>query len=134
MAETPADGLVSADQGAELLGVPASTIRKWKERGRVIQAGSIPGRGRSGEVPLYRLDELRPLAADYRRRKCPLAELIEAAEIRPIDPCPVCGVEVQAVLLRVTSDKGIATPCMHAVTVTIGPEVVGLARWAPRRV
>lgn len=63
--------LVSTTEAAALLDVPADLIAKWKHRGRVVQRDSIPGPGRGGQVPLYRLDELRPLAERYHatRRK-----------------------------------------------------------------
>lgn len=131
----PPDGLVTALQASELLGVPAATIRKWKERGDVVQADSIPGRGRSGSTPLFRLEELRPLVLRYRRRTGGgLAELIENATVRPIDACPVCGGPVQAVLTRTDAGRGVATPCMHAAFVDVGPGRVTLTRWSPRRV
>jgi phage terminase Nu1 subunit (DNA packaging protein) len=56
---------VTTDQAAELLDVPADLISKWKHRGKVTPVGMLQGRGRGGRVPVYRLDELRPLADRY---------------------------------------------------------------------
>lgn len=43
-------------------------IWDWKARGKVTPAGLVRGRGRGGLVPLYHLEELRPLAVDYLQR------------------------------------------------------------------
>lgn len=59
---------VTTDQAAALLEVPASVISKWRHRGKIVPVGMLAGRGRGGQVPLYRLDELRPLAEAYRAR------------------------------------------------------------------
>lgn len=131
----PVDGLVTLLQAEELLDVPSATIRKWKQRGDVVQADAIPARGRTGETPLFRLDELEPLAVRYHQRdRRGLAELIENTAARPIGPCPVCGGPVQTVLTRVDAGTGVLTPCMHAAIVDVGPRRVRLTRWAPRRV
>jgi hypothetical protein len=61
----PPGGLVDTGQAAALLEVPAYLIRKWKQRGLAIPADVIPGPGRRRARPLYRLEELRPLAAAY---------------------------------------------------------------------
>lgn len=63
------DGLVDTGQAAELLDVPADLISKWRTRGLVIPADVIPGPGRRGEVPLYRLEDLQGLAERYHRRR-----------------------------------------------------------------
>lgn len=43
-------------------------IWDWKARGKVTPAGLVRGRGRGGLVPLYRLEDLRPLAVEYLQR------------------------------------------------------------------
>lgn len=60
--------LLTTDEAAAELGVPAAAIRDWKTRGRVLPAGAIRGRGRTGQTPLYRLEDLRPLAEKYLER------------------------------------------------------------------
>jgi hypothetical protein len=60
-----ADGLVDATRAAELLGVPRGRIYAWKNSGDVTPAGLVPGTSRSGMVPMFKLDELRPLAERY---------------------------------------------------------------------
>lgn len=59
--------LTTADAAREL-GVEERVIRVWKARGKVVPAGLVRGRGRGGLVPLYRLEELRPLAEEYLER------------------------------------------------------------------
>lgn len=63
--------LVTTEQAAFLLVVPPGVIAKWKHRGRITPVGLLRGRGvRGGQgVPLYRLEELRPLAAAYHARR-----------------------------------------------------------------
>lgn len=61
--------LVDSKEAAEALGVPASIIYMWKSRHQVTEADSIPGRGRSGRTPLYRLADLEPLADEYKARR-----------------------------------------------------------------
>ncbi len=56
---------VTTTQAAEILGIPAALISKWKHRGKVMPVGMLHGQGRGGQAPLYRLDELQPLAAQY---------------------------------------------------------------------
>lgn len=60
------DRTYTTEEAAHRLGVPANTISKWKQRGRVVPAGYVRGRGH--EAPLYLLDELLPLARAWRRR------------------------------------------------------------------
>lgn len=69
----PPDGLVTTEQAAEILGIPASTIRSWKRRKRITEVDYTPGRGRQRRSPLYRLDVLRELAegATTTRRQGP---------------------------------------------------------------
>lgn len=59
---------VTTEQAAAILDVPADLIAKWKHRGKVVPVGMLQGRGRGGRAPLYRLDELRPLAEAYHAR------------------------------------------------------------------
>lgn len=60
---------VTTREAAALLDVPADLISKWKYRGRVAPVGMLKGPGRGGHVPVYRLDELRPLAARYHAER-----------------------------------------------------------------
>lgn len=60
--------LLDTEAAAEALGVPASAIHTWKHRHLVTPAGMVPGRGRGGLVPLWKLDDLRPLAEAYKPR------------------------------------------------------------------
>lgn len=53
---------------AAVLGVPRAAIKDWKRRGKVRPVDAIAGRGRGGVVPLYDLEELRPLATAYHER------------------------------------------------------------------
>lgn len=61
--------LYDTEEAARLLGVDSSLIRKWKHRGQVTPRNSIAGRGRGGVVPLYALEDLRPLVTSYRTRQ-----------------------------------------------------------------
>lgn len=61
--------LVDTTEAARLLDVPRARIAEWKARGRIVPADSIPGPGASGRVPLYRLEELRPLVEAWRARR-----------------------------------------------------------------
>lgn len=133
MSEAPADGLVTAGQASELLDVPASTIRKWKERGDVVQADMVRSRGRTGETPLYRLEDLRPLAERYRRKKAAKGEIIRSSAAKPIDRCPVCRLPVDLVLTAGPRVTAVASPCMHGVNLTLHPDRVELARWTPSK-
>lgn len=59
------------DAAAEL-DVPGARIRRWRHDGKVEIADSVRavGRGnRGGREPLYRLDDLRPLAEAYHARR-----------------------------------------------------------------
>lgn len=56
-------------QAAEVLDVPAAVIRKWAHRGQVAVAGYVHAAAPGGRIPLYYLDELRPLAAKYHARR-----------------------------------------------------------------
>lgn len=57
------DRLVSAAEAAAELGVPAGTVRGWKARELLFPVGQDTA-GR----PLYRLGQVRELAAKTRRR------------------------------------------------------------------
>lgn len=56
------DRTYTTEEAAQVLGVPADLISTWRHRKRVTPAGLVPGRGRGGLVPTYRLEDLRPLA------------------------------------------------------------------------
>ena len=58
---------------AKELGIPASAIWTWKNRGLVVPDDFVRGRGRGGLVPLYRLSTLRPHAISYLEAKERLA-------------------------------------------------------------
>lgn len=64
-----ADDLVDAGQAAALLGVPRGRIYAWKNSGDVTPAGLVPGTSRSGMVPMFKLDELQPLAERYHANR-----------------------------------------------------------------
>lgn len=68
------DGLYSTSQAAEVLDVPPATIRRWHREHKVEEQGRVPSRGRRGSEPLWRLQELQPMADAYhaRRRNTPL--------------------------------------------------------------
>lgn len=57
---------VTAEEAAALLDVPRARIDEWKHRGRIVPSGYVRGRG--PDAPLYRLEELRPLVEQWRRR------------------------------------------------------------------
>lgn len=59
---------VDTAEAAELLGVPASVIRSWHARERVTPVAYRRGRGRGGKAPLWLLEDLEPLAAEYQPR------------------------------------------------------------------
>lgn len=63
-----AERLVETAAAAEHFGIRPDLISKWKHEKRVTPAGMIPGRGRGGLVPLYRLDDLEPHVEAYRAR------------------------------------------------------------------
>jgi len=60
--------LLDTQQAAEALGIPADIIYVWKTRGLVMPSDFIRGRGRGGWVPMYQLEDLRPLAEKYLAR------------------------------------------------------------------
>lgn len=61
-------------EAALKLGVPAQAIYEWKARGRAYPVDSMRGPGRNGQVPLWDLEDLRPLARKYRRTLARRAE------------------------------------------------------------
>ncbi|HXH77300.1 helix-turn-helix domain-containing protein [Nocardioides sp.] len=63
------DQLHTADQAAEVLDVPAATIRKWARAGKAMPAGILPAAVPGGSQALYTLAELRPLADSYHERR-----------------------------------------------------------------
>jgi hypothetical protein len=70
----PADGALDARGAAAALGVPVTAVYDWKHRGRAAPVGYLQGVGRGGKVPLYLLDELRPLAIEYHQRRARRAD------------------------------------------------------------
>lgn len=64
------EDLHTIKQAAQALDVPDNTISMWKKRGLVMPADYLPERVRGGKRrPLFYLDELRPRAAAYHRRR-----------------------------------------------------------------
>lgn len=61
--------LVETQLAAKLLGIDEDLIAKWKHRRKVTPARILRGRGRGGQVPLYDLEDLRPLAEAYKRKQ-----------------------------------------------------------------
>lgn len=59
----------STREAAHELGISEDLIAKWRHRGRITPVQFITGRGRGGLVPLYDLDQLRPLAEQHHRRR-----------------------------------------------------------------
>lgn len=64
----PPDALHDAEQAGAALGVPARRIRVWAREGKIEPAGMVKARVPGGRQPLYRLEEIRPLADAYRAR------------------------------------------------------------------
>lgn len=62
-------GLHSAEQAAVALDVPAATVRRWIRQGLAAHDDVLPSRGRAGQLKLYRLAELEPLADAYHARR-----------------------------------------------------------------
>lgn len=61
--------LYDTQHAAQELGIPPGLIHKWKHKKLITEADSIPGTSRSGLVPLYDLEDLRPLADAYKARR-----------------------------------------------------------------
>jgi transposase-like protein len=60
--------LVDTHTAAAHFGISPDLISKWRHRHKVAPHGLVPGRGRGGLVPLYRLVDLEPLVREYRER------------------------------------------------------------------
>ncbi len=60
---------VTAAEAARIFGIPASTIHKWRERGKVTPCLVMRGAGRRGEQPLFRLSEVAGVVADRHAKK-----------------------------------------------------------------
>lgn len=58
-------GMVTADQAAAILHVPARKIRTWHRTGLVAADGAVPGRGTKRAVALFYLDVLQGEADRY---------------------------------------------------------------------
>lgn len=62
--------LHTTEQASRVLDVPAATISMWKKRGLVMPTDYLPEKVRDGKRrPLFLLDELRPRAEAYHRRR-----------------------------------------------------------------
>lgn len=61
--------LHTTEQAAAALDIPAALIRKWRHRGRAMPAGTLPAAAPGGRLLLWSLDELRPLADEYKQRQ-----------------------------------------------------------------
>lgn len=61
--------LHTTEQAAQVLDVPQGAIARWKHRELVQPRQFITGRGRGGLVPLYDVEDLRPLAGAYHARQ-----------------------------------------------------------------
>lgn len=62
--------LVTTQDAAEQLQVPANRISAWRHRGLIQPVGLLPGRSGQGKgVALYDIDTLRPLADRYHARR-----------------------------------------------------------------
>ena len=61
--------MVTTGEGARLLDVPADWISKQRHRRKITPVSLLRGRGRGGAPPVYWLDELEELAADYHARR-----------------------------------------------------------------
>ena len=60
--------LVTLGEAAEILSVPAGTLRSWRGRRKIMATNYIRGRARGGRVAMYTLSELQPHADEYHRR------------------------------------------------------------------
>ncbi|GAA1790418.1 hypothetical protein GCM10009795_040140 [Nocardioides hankookensis] len=70
--------IVDAQAAAELFNIPAAQVHKWKHRKQLTEVDSIPGRSRNKRVPLFDVDEIRPLVAQYKARVAARADTPEA--------------------------------------------------------
>lgn len=62
------DALHTTEEAAIALNVKPGLIRSWRHRGRAMPAGLVPAPVPGGEAPVWKLEELRPLAESYHRR------------------------------------------------------------------
>lgn len=65
----PRTELHTTEQAALALEVPAQRIRAWKANGAAAPAGFLRASVPTGLQPLWRLEELEPLAEGYHARK-----------------------------------------------------------------
>lgn len=59
---------VTYGEASQELGVPEQVLRSWKLRKRVTPVELLRGPGRAGLVPVFDLEDLRPLATAYHQR------------------------------------------------------------------
>lgn len=59
----------TAPEAAKRLNIPSARIAEWKARGKVNPVGYVPGVGVTRRQPLYRLEDLQPLADAYHARQ-----------------------------------------------------------------
>lgn len=74
---TVPEPLLDTREVAAAAGVPEAMVRLWKTRRQLTPAGLVPGRGRGGRAPLYRLSDVRPLADAYLARRADRHDLPE---------------------------------------------------------
>jgi hypothetical protein len=63
------DDLVTPTKAAELLGVPAATVRSWIHRSEDILGRKIEPLGTVGRWPVYDFNEIAAIDAIMRQRK-----------------------------------------------------------------
>lgn len=63
--------LLSATQAADLFGVPAAVIWRWRREGKIEPQDVVRGRGLGGVEWLYSPAELEPLVTRYLARRRP---------------------------------------------------------------
>lgn len=63
------DQLHTTEQAAVVLEVPAGLIRSWRHRGKAMPSDFIQGAVKGGWIPLFKLEELEPLAIAYHARR-----------------------------------------------------------------
>jgi hypothetical protein len=66
--------LYTTSEAAVLLKVPAGRIRRWRHDEKAMPTGVIRGAVPGGEIPLWTLNELRPLAEAYHLRRTTQAD------------------------------------------------------------
>lgn len=111
----------TTEQAAEALGVPAGAIRKWAHRRKITACGYLAAGAPRGAIPLYRLDELRPLADRYRatgiprlhgdqlvaRCVCGTTRTVPTTTVSNGPACDTCGLETAEGLLQGPDRHGI---------------------------